>query len=574
MKPIIQKTWMLMAMLCAYLSASAYDIEVDGIYYNIFAASKTAKVTCGEELYSGTINIPEYVSFNGHNLSVVGIDESAFKDCSDLISIDLPNTIEDIGSNAFSGCSSLASISLPDSMTSIGSSSFEGCSSLIAVKLPNSITSIPSASFKGCLSLVSIELPCGITTIGNGAFSGCASLSSIELPSNLMSIGDSAFKGCTSLTSIELPSDLTSIGKYKGPFIDCSSLLEIVLPEAVTEVPQDAFAGCTSLKEIDLSTQSTYLSGSCFSGCSALSKIGNMSSARYSDPYVFWSCNLNELIVGDGLSGFPFEYHYNNSGMYKGSFQTYTMDSQKSYWSYGFGSKYKNYLQNLKRIIIEDSVEDFSIKVSFDATDEGRTIPAFSNIDLEYFYVGRPLIDNKSFSYRYYETDAAGHQNTCHKDYYVSVAQGYGHIETLEIGGKCNEVPYFYQKVDTLILGVGINRIDMSNIYVNDLSSIICWNSIPTIMTNINRIPPENYLKTTVYVPYGCKETYSKTYGWENFWDIVEIELSGVEDIDIDLAKKYEVGRYDMNGRAVSEDYQGLVIVRFSDGSSKKMLNL
>ncbi len=547
MKPINLKLCMVMAMLCLFISASAYDLEVEGIYYNIFAASKTAKVTYGEEPYSGNITIPESISYNGHNLSVVAIDEAAFKDCSTLKSINLPNTITTIGDEAFSGCSSLKSINLPDVITSLGSSSFANCFSLTTINLPNSLKNLASDVFAGCTSLMSIEFPPNLTSIGDRAFSGCSSLVSIDLPSNLTTIEDGAFQGCSSLTSIELPSSLTSIGKIWGPFEDCTSLLEIVLPDNVTYVPQNAFANCSSLKEIYLSRQPTDIRGNSLSGCTSLVKIGNMNSALYFEPSIFWSCErLNELVVGEGLSGFPFEYHYTNSGMYEGSYSESTLDSQISYKSYGGGSKYNNYLQNLKRIIIEDSDEDFSIKVSFDATDES-TIPAFSKIDLEYFYVGRPLIDNKGFSYKYYEKDAARY-----RDYYIGVNQGYGHIETLEIGGKCTEVPYFYQKIDTLILGKEITILDVSNIYVDDLSAIICKNQIPPIISNVNRIPSDNYLKTRVIVPIGCKEVYSKATGWENFWNIEESEdLTSVNPIFFNNLENIKI--YNLDGYVIKE---------------------
>lgn len=579
MKLIIHKFWMVMAILCLSISASAYDIEVDGIYYNIFAASKTAKVTYGEEHYSGNLTIPESVSYSGHNLSVVGIDDSAFADCSTMVSIHLPNTITTIGSNVFIGCTSLVSISLPDLITSIGYASFKNCSSLSSIKLPNSITCITPSSFEGCTSLVSIDLPSNITSIGSSAFEGCTSLVSINLPSNLVSIGDYAFSGCSSLTSIELPNNLTSIGEIWGPFKNCSSLLEIVLPEGVTKIPQETFAGCSALSEITLSSQLTSIRGNSLRGCSSLEKIGNMNYATYSEPTIFWSCeSLKELVVGNGLSGFPFKYSYNDSGLYAGSYSKSTLDSEISYQSYGGGSKYQNYLQDLKRIIIEDSEEDFSIKVSFDATGDKSTIPAFSKIDLEYFYVGRPLIDNKGFSYGYYVTDGAGHLVTRYINYEVKVAQGYGHVGTLEIGGLCTEVPYFYQKIDTLILGEKITKLDASNLYVDDLSTIICKTCTPPVISNVNRITSNNYLKTIVLVPIGCREAYSNATGWENFWNIEESDYASKVDQSFINSDLRSIKVYNLEGRLIKQssnisDIQelphGIYIIVSEKGSMK-----
>lgn len=58
------------------------------------------------------------------------IDCGAFSNCSNLISITIPNGVTSIGEHAFSGCSSLTSITIPNSVTSIGNSAFCGCSSL------------------------------------------------------------------------------------------------------------------------------------------------------------------------------------------------------------------------------------------------------------------------------------------------------------------------------------------------------------------------------------------------------------------------------------------------------------
>lgn len=74
-----------------------------------------------------------------------------------------------------------------------------------------------------------------------------------------------------------------------------------------------------------------------------------------------------------------------------------------------------------------------------------------------------------------------------------------------------------------------------------------------------------------IYVPKGSLSAYQNAYGWENFWDIREGEYSGIEDTAVTPAKT-EVGRYDLQGRKVGEDYRGMVIVRFSDGSVKKTI--
>ena len=75
-------------------SASAYDVVVDGIYYDI--SETTATVTKGDEKYSGDIVIPESISFNNSNYSVTSIGKSAFYYCKGLTSITIPNSVTSI----------------------------------------------------------------------------------------------------------------------------------------------------------------------------------------------------------------------------------------------------------------------------------------------------------------------------------------------------------------------------------------------------------------------------------------------------------------------------------------------
>ena len=117
--------------------------------------------------YKGEIIIPKSVvdsvkkrgckGSGGKEYSVNSIAESAFKGCSSLTSITIPDSVESIRESAFEGCSSLTSITIPNSVTSIGESAFEGCSSLTAITIPNSVTSIGVHAFNGCSSLTDIN---------------------------------------------------------------------------------------------------------------------------------------------------------------------------------------------------------------------------------------------------------------------------------------------------------------------------------------------------------------------------------------------------------------------------------
>lgn len=85
--------------------ASAYDFEVNGIYYNLISATDmTCKVTTGDASYSGYIEIPATVLYNNQTLSVTRIEACTFENCTDLTSITIPESVTSIGSGAFYGC--------------------------------------------------------------------------------------------------------------------------------------------------------------------------------------------------------------------------------------------------------------------------------------------------------------------------------------------------------------------------------------------------------------------------------------------------------------------------------------
>ena len=105
------------------ISASAYDVEVDGIYY-LIPKKNVAVVTNGAKAYFGDITIPSSIKVNDLEYTVKYIEESAFSNCSGLTSITIPNSVTSIGNYAFSNCSSLTSITIPNSVTRIESRTF------------------------------------------------------------------------------------------------------------------------------------------------------------------------------------------------------------------------------------------------------------------------------------------------------------------------------------------------------------------------------------------------------------------------------------------------------------------
>ena len=167
-----------------------------------------------------------------------------------------------IGKCAFKGCSGLTSLTLPDGITEIGDEAFEYCSGLTSLTLPDGITEIGSSAFFGCSGLTSLTLPANIKRIGESAFENCSGLTSLNLPAGITTIGSSAFYGCSGLTSLTIPDGVTKIGKYA--FSNCSYLTSLTIPSSVNSLGDYAFKNCSSLQSVHVSWSTPISVGKAF----------------------------------------------------------------------------------------------------------------------------------------------------------------------------------------------------------------------------------------------------------------------------------------------------------------------
>lgn len=137
---ILRRLAMLAIMMQAFLVASAYDFEVDGIYYNVVSLPDlTCEVTYGDNEYVGDIVIPSTVEYNSRKFTVVNIGAKAFKDCESLTSVVISKGVFTIGKSAFENCLYLTSVEFPESLSSIGEEAFYYCRCLSSVEFPASL---------------------------------------------------------------------------------------------------------------------------------------------------------------------------------------------------------------------------------------------------------------------------------------------------------------------------------------------------------------------------------------------------------------------------------------------------
>ena len=346
----------LMLLVATTATMSAYDFEVDGIYYNRLIGNK-AEVTyknVNYASYSGEVVIPETVRYGNTDYIVTNIGDKAFYACVDLTSITIPSTITSIGEIAFHQCSSLTQVKIadlaawcriqfhgeytsnplqcahhlylngeeitdlviPDSIQTIPYRAFAGCAGLNSVTISNSVTTIGKSSFRNCTALTSVIIGDAVTIIEPAAFCDCISLKNFTYGSSVTTIGNCAFMGCSSLTSMIIPSTVTSIGLQ---ILSDTPNLEMLAVDSDNPV-YDSRGNCNAIintanntliqgiKNTIIPNTVTKIGESAFYYCKSLENIIIPSSVIGIAKYAFYECR--------GLKSILFETSAINVGQY------------------------------------------------------------------------------------------------------------------------------------------------------------------------------------------------------------------------------------------------------------------
>ena len=284
------------------LCVENWDLDGDGE----LSKAEAAKVTSLRQVFKRNEEITSFEELECFT-SLRSVADSAFKCCSNLSALSLPEGVRMIGEDSFAYCSELKITSLPESLTSIERGAFTYCSGLALTELPENLTSVAWFAFDHCTSLALKKLPSGMTRIEGGTFANCPNVAPEKLPSGLTYIGPWAFFGCTSFNPEALPESVTEIDH--NAFSLCTSLAWARLPDNVVEIGEAAFTYCYKLSLTSLPPKLTRIENEAFNETSvAPAELPN--GLKYIGERAFMNCsefnpaNLPSCVVEIGARAF------------------------------------------------------------------------------------------------------------------------------------------------------------------------------------------------------------------------------------------------------------------------------
>jgi uncharacterized protein YjdB len=286
------------------------------------------------QYYSGTINIPETIIYDGYKYTVRKVGSYAFNCQNELQSIYIPRTVTEVEPHAAIKAEKLNRVNVADEseLVNIGEEAFKWCTGLKRFTFDGTslkMNSIDKAAFRECTALERFTWMGNTTvkTIGHSAFYDCPalekvlwngkselktiqdyaffkciSLNNFEMPNTTLSVGNSSFRYNASLTNIHLSTSLNYIDEYAygecgfsqitlpeslaniqaGAFINNEFLQEIILPERLQGLGSAAFENNSKLESVTFHTaiETMTIGNNAFNQCPILNKvyITNMNS--------------------------------------------------------------------------------------------------------------------------------------------------------------------------------------------------------------------------------------------------------------------------------------------------------
>ena len=360
-KIFTHKKWLsrLLLAVCCIATATAVQaasITVDGINYTTkndgtatiakYTIIKATADTPADTLfYSGDIVIPEKISYEGTEYTVVGTAANSFLDCRDLTSLQLPATCVTIGRNCFKGCTSLLASPIPLTATNIGTGVFNGCTRLEEVTIVPGWSKPVSEEFANCPNLKRFIIAEGenavvmkVTAFGANAearvalnsieyiymgrnvdasayvnneqpFHNMGALKTLVIGGETTTIQGTTFQGCTALNNVSFEEGNKVISIGNSAFASCTSLTSIDIPAAVTTIEQSTFNGCRNLRSVSMGENVTSIGITAFynTGLTAFhfpSALTSIGQSAFENTQLNGEITLPEQLTAIGTQAF------------------------------------------------------------------------------------------------------------------------------------------------------------------------------------------------------------------------------------------------------------------------------
>ena len=355
--------------------------------------------------------------------------------------------------------------------------------------------------------------------LGNSVFKGCSVLTSVTIPSSVTVIGWNAFEGCSGLTSLIIPSSVTSIdpSAFKG----CSGLTSLTIPSSVTSIGRSAFSGCSGLASLVIPSSVTSIGESVFEDCSGLTNLTIPSSVTSIGESAFKGCSgLTSLIIPSSVTSIGRSAFSGCSGLTS----LIIPSSVTSIGSYVFEN-----CSGLTSITIPSSVTEIG----------GAAFKGCSSLTNLYYKIDDEIETYLRYGHLYINVK-------CGIEYYLNDKK----ITSVAIPSTITKLgEYAFQ-----------NCRDLTSVYVSWQFPISTGSAFYGV----------DISKCTLYVPQGTEQDYWLADVWGDFGNIVEYDPTGIDRVTTSNDTK-ELSRYSVNGQRLSAPAKGLNIVKYSDGSVKKV---
>ena len=309
------------------------------------------------------------------------------------------------------------------------------------------------------------------------------------------------------------------IGDYA--FYNCSRLTSLTLPAGITSIGEGAFWHCSGLTSLNLPAGITEIGSFAFSGCSGLTSLTLPAGITSIGESTFWGCSgLTSLTLPAGITEIGSFAFSGCSGL--------TSLTLPAGITEIYGSAFKN-CTGLTSLNLPAGITSIG-GGAFYGCSRLKEVRFCINDNLDtYLTKGHPYIDVD-----------------CGIKYYINDKE----ITSIVIPSSVTSLGnYAFQKCSTL-----------QSVYVSWSTPISAGKAFDEFDTS----------KCTLYVPQGTEQDYWLAVIWCDFGNIVEYDATGIEKTTTSTDVK-EVSRYSVNGQRLVGPTKGLNIVKYSDGSVKKV---